>query len=191
MKDDKNFLGLETSSTVNAVNSLPIFWALIDSFLAISSAKSAALMECSEPSIATRIFEILLSLCCCGLSNVYLILYYGINMYGYKSSILMFSHFSMGLRTWATELMAYSYRMIHIYSDLGCVDMVYKYIDIVGTSPNGVDEAVKNAIDEAAKTVKNLKWAELGRTTVRIEEQKIQEYQTEVRIGFRVERDED
>ena len=69
--------------------------------------------------------------------------------------------------------------------------MVYKYIDIVGTSPNGVDEAVKNAIDEAAKTVKNLKWAELGRTTVRIEEQKILEYQTEVRIGFRIERDDD
>jgi flavin-binding protein dodecin len=36
-----------------------------------------------------------------------------------------------------------------------------------------------------------LKWAEVGRTTVRIEEQKIQEYQTEVRIGFRIERDED
>jgi dodecin len=69
-------------------------------------------------------------------------------------------------------------------------NMVYKYIDIVGTSPNGVDDAVKNAIDEAAKTVKNLKWAELGRTTVRIEEQKIQEFQTEVRIGFRIERDE-
>lgn len=69
--------------------------------------------------------------------------------------------------------------------------MVYKYIDIVGTSPNGIDEAVKYAIDEAAKTVKNLKWAELGRTTVRIEGQKIEEYQTEVRIGFRVERDDD
>jgi flavin-binding protein dodecin len=67
--------------------------------------------------------------------------------------------------------------------------MVYKYIDIVGTSPNGVDDAVKNAIDEAAVTVKNLKWAELGRTTVRIDGQKIQEYQTEVRIGFKIERE--
>jgi flavin-binding protein dodecin len=48
-----------------------------------------------------------------------------------------------------------------------------------------------SAIDEAAKTVKNLEWAELGRTTARIEEQKIQEYQTEVRIGFRIERNDD
>ena len=67
--------------------------------------------------------------------------------------------------------------------------MVYKYIDIVGTSPNGVDDAVKNAVDEAAVTIKNLKWAELGRTTLRIEGQKIQEYQTEVRIGFKIERE--
>jgi dodecin len=34
--------------------------------------------------------------------------------------------------------------------------MVYKYIDIVGTSATGVDDAIKNAIEEAAKTIKNL-----------------------------------
>lgn len=67
--------------------------------------------------------------------------------------------------------------------------MVYKYIDIVGTS-TGIDDAIKNAIEEAAKTIKNLQWAELGRTTVRIEDQKIHEYQTEVRIGFKIERDD-
>ena len=66
--------------------------------------------------------------------------------------------------------------------------MVYKYIDIVGTSQVGIDDAIKNAIEEAAKTIKNLQWAELGRTTVRIENQKPQEYQTEVRIGFKIER---
>jgi dodecin len=47
---------------------------------------------------------------------------------------------------------------------------------------------MQNAIEEAARTIKNLQWAELGRTTVRIEDQKILEYQTEVRIGFKVER---
>jgi flavin-binding protein dodecin len=66
--------------------------------------------------------------------------------------------------------------------------MVYKYIDIVGTSATGLDDAIKNAIEEAAKTIKNLQWAELGRITVRIEDQKTLEYQTEVRIGFKVER---
>jgi dodecin len=66
--------------------------------------------------------------------------------------------------------------------------MVYKYIDFVGTSATGVNDSIKNAIEEAARTIKNLQWAELGRTTVRIEDQKILEYQTEVRIGFKVER---
>ena len=66
--------------------------------------------------------------------------------------------------------------------------MVYKYIDIVGTSEVGTDDAVKNAIREASKTVKNLKWAELGRVTVRIDEGKI-EFQAEVRMGFKIERE--
>ena len=64
--------------------------------------------------------------------------------------------------------------------------MVYKYIDIVGTSPKGTDDAIKNAIEEDGKTVKNILWAELGRVTVRVEKQTL-EYQAEVKIGFRVE----
>jgi dodecin len=51
--------------------------------------------------------------------------------------------------------------------------MVYKYIDIVGTSSTGIDDAVKNAIQEASKTVKNLQWAELGRVTLRLEDANI------------------
>ena len=66
--------------------------------------------------------------------------------------------------------------------------MVYKYIDIVGSSTIGIDDGIKNAIEEAARTVKNLQWAELGRVTVRIENQNIKEFQTEVRIGFKIER---
>jgi dodecin len=66
--------------------------------------------------------------------------------------------------------------------------MVYKYIDIVGSSEIGIDDGIKNAIEEAGKTIKNLQWAELGRVTVRIENENIKEYQTEVRIGFKIER---
>lgn len=65
--------------------------------------------------------------------------------------------------------------------------MVYKYIDIVGTSAKGTDDAIKNAIEEAGKTIKNILWAELGRVTVKVEKQAL-EYQAEVRIGFKVER---
>jgi dodecin len=67
--------------------------------------------------------------------------------------------------------------------------MVYKYIDIVGTSNTVITDAVNNAIEEAAKTVKNIKWGELGRVTFKVEEGKKIEYQAEVRIGFEVKRE--
>jgi flavin-binding protein dodecin len=66
--------------------------------------------------------------------------------------------------------------------------MVYKYTDIVGTSDADITGAVNNAFQEASKTVKNIKWGELGRVTFRVEEGKKMEYQAEVRIGFEVVR---
>jgi dodecin len=50
--------------------------------------------------------------------------------------------------------------------------MVYKYIDIVGTSDTDISAAVDNAFKEASSTVKNIKWGELGRVTFRVEEEK-------------------
>ncbi len=73
-----------------------------------------------------------------------------------------------------------------------CLDdgiMVYKYIDIVGTSNTDISDAVNNAYEEASKTVKNIKWGELGRVTFRVQGKKI-EYQTEVRIAFEVIRND-
>lgn len=67
--------------------------------------------------------------------------------------------------------------------------MVYKYIDIVGTSSSGINEAVNNAFQEASKTIKNIQWGEMGRVTFRVDENQQVEYQVEVRIGFKIERD--
>ena len=67
--------------------------------------------------------------------------------------------------------------------------MVYKYIDIVGTSNTDITDAVNNAFNEAKKTIKNIQWGELGRVTFRVEGNQNIEYQAEVRIGFKIERD--
>nr|MBA3283882.1 dodecin domain-containing protein [Nitrosopumilus sp.] len=49
---------------------------------------------------------------------------------------------------------------------------------------------VNNAFKEASKTVKNIQWGELGKVTFRVNgEQKI-EYQAEVKIGFKIERND-
>ncbi len=66
--------------------------------------------------------------------------------------------------------------------------MVYKYIHIIGTSPNNIDDAVKEAIKEASKTINNIEWAELGRVTFRILDNQVSEFQAEVKIGFKIER---
>ena len=67
--------------------------------------------------------------------------------------------------------------------------MVYKYIEIVGTSPTGINEDINNAFKEASKTVKNIQWCEMGRVTFRLDENQQIEYQVEVRIGFKIERE--
>jgi len=66
--------------------------------------------------------------------------------------------------------------------------MVYKYIHIIGTSPNNIDDAVKEAVKEASKTINNIEWAELGRVTFRILDNQVSEFQAEVKIGFKIER---
>jgi dodecin len=66
--------------------------------------------------------------------------------------------------------------------------MVYKYIHIIGTSPNNIDDAVKEAVKEASKTINNIEWAELGRVTFRILNNQVNEFQAEVKIGFKIER---
>ncbi|TVP40327.1 dodecin family protein [Candidatus Nitrosocosmicus arcticus] len=68
--------------------------------------------------------------------------------------------------------------------------MVYKYIEIVGTSPTGINEAVNNAFKEASKTIKNIQWGEMGRVTFRLDGNQQIEYQVEVRIGFKIERED-
>jgi flavin-binding protein dodecin len=67
--------------------------------------------------------------------------------------------------------------------------MVYKYIDIVGTSNTDISDAVNNAFEEASKTIKNIKWGEMGRVTFKVEDKNKIEYQAEVRIGFEVIRE--
>ena len=66
--------------------------------------------------------------------------------------------------------------------------MVYKYIHIIGTSPNNIDDAVQEAVKEASKTINNIEWAELGRVTFRILDNQVNEFQAEVKIGFKIER---
>ena len=68
-------------------------------------------------------------------------------------------------------------------------DRVYKKIEVVGTSTQGVDEAIRNAIETAAKSVNNIGWFEVVETTGRVVDGKITQFQVSMKIGFMLEND--
>ncbi len=65
-------------------------------------------------------------------------------------------------------------------------DHVYKLIELVGSSKKSSDEAVRNAVARAAKTLKNLDWFEVLETRGQLVKGKIAYWQVKVRIGFRL-----
>ena len=65
---------------------------------------------------------------------------------------------------------------------------VYKKVELVGTSPVSFAEAVKVAVEEAAKTIRHLDWFEVVEQRGRIHDGKVAEFQVTVRIGFKLER---
>jgi len=65
---------------------------------------------------------------------------------------------------------------------------VVKIIELIGSSPDGWNEAVQNAVTEAAKTIKNIKGVHVKRCTAKVEDNKIVEYNANVKIAFIVKR---
>jgi flavin-binding protein dodecin len=61
---------------------------------------------------------------------------------------------------------------------------IYKKIELVGTSPNSLQEAIENAVARAADTVRNLRWFEVVETRGQIEGDKVAHWQVTLKIGF-------
>ena len=66
-------------------------------------------------------------------------------------------------------------------------DHTYKHIEITGSSSEGTDAAIRNAIAKASKTIKNMHWFEVIETRGYIEEEGIRYWQVTIKIGFRLE----
>jgi flavin-binding protein dodecin len=64
----------------------------------------------------------------------------------------------------------------------------YSISEIVGTSSEGVDAAVRNGIAEAAKTLRNLDWFEDKEIRGHQEDGKVADWQETIKLGFRLER---
>jgi flavin-binding protein dodecin len=64
----------------------------------------------------------------------------------------------------------------------------YSISEIVGTSDEGVDAAVRNGIAEAAKTLRNLDWFEVKEIRGHLANGEVADWQVTIKLGFRLER---
>ena len=63
-------------------------------------------------------------------------------------------------------------------------DHVYKLTELTGSSKNSIDDAIRNAVARAGKTLRNMRWLEVVDTRAHLEDGKIAHWQVTVKIGF-------
>jgi len=63
-------------------------------------------------------------------------------------------------------------------------DHVYKTIELTGSSPKGLQEAIANALAKASKTLHNLRWFQVIDTRGEIEGGKVAHWQVTMKVGF-------
>jgi dodecin len=69
------------------------------------------------------------------------------------------------------------------------VSHVYKKIELVGSSRDGVDDAIRRAIQKAGESVRNLDWFEVKEIRGWIKDGEPQHTQVTLQVGFRIEGD--
>ena len=64
---------------------------------------------------------------------------------------------------------------------------IYRVAEIVGTSNDGVDDAIRNAVGRANETLRNLDWFEMTEIRGHLVDGHVADWQVTVKIGFRLE----
>jgi dodecin len=66
-------------------------------------------------------------------------------------------------------------------------DSVYKIIELVGTSTESWEKAAKSAVDMAAKTLRDLRIAEIEKLDVQLKDGKVEAYRVKMKVSFKFE----
>ncbi|HEX3824433.1 MAG TPA: dodecin [Mycobacteriales bacterium] len=66
-------------------------------------------------------------------------------------------------------------------------DQTYGISEVVGTSPDSVQQAIRNGITKASQTVRNLDWFEVSTIRGQLEDGKVAHFQVQMKVGFRIE----
>jgi flavin-binding protein dodecin len=65
----------------------------------------------------------------------------------------------------------------------------YRVSEIVGTSPEGVDDAIRNGVARAGKTLRHLDWFEVLQVRGHVKDGQVEHFQVSMKVGFRLEDD--
>ncbi|HEY3882056.1 MAG TPA: dodecin [Trebonia sp.] len=65
----------------------------------------------------------------------------------------------------------------------------YRVTEIVGTSPEGIETAIRNAVARAGETLRNLDWFEITQVRGQIEGSEVAHWQVGLKVGFRLDDD--
>jgi flavin-binding protein dodecin len=66
-------------------------------------------------------------------------------------------------------------------------DHTYRVTEIVGSSPDSIDQAIRNAISRASTTVRNLDWFEVTEVRGHIDGGDVAHFQVGLKVGFRLD----
>ena len=66
-------------------------------------------------------------------------------------------------------------------------DRTYRVTEIVGTSPDGIETAIRNGVQRAAETLRHLDWFEVTEVRGQIRDGEVAHYQVGIKVGFRLE----
>jgi flavin-binding protein dodecin len=66
-------------------------------------------------------------------------------------------------------------------------ERTYRVTEIVGTSPEGIEQAIRSAVRRASQTLRHLDWFEVGQIRGQIVDGEVAHFQVDLKVGFRLE----
>jgi len=66
-------------------------------------------------------------------------------------------------------------------------DHTYKIVELVGSSPTSIEDAIQNAVKRADQTLRSLRWFEVVQTRGHVENGQVKHYQVVLKVGFTLE----
>jgi flavin-binding protein dodecin len=90
-------------------------------------------------------------------------------------------------RTGRDGAVDFALKMRDVADEVSQADHVYRVIEIVGSSADGIEAAIDAGLDRAHRTLRNLRWFEVIRTSGHIEGGRAKHYQVTLKVGFTME----